>query len=389
MVLQKALNIEDVRRLARRRLPRGMFEFIDRGTEDEVGLRHARCLLDGVKLRPRVLVDVSDRSPEVSYFDRQRPLPIVVAPTGLAGLMWYQGEVELARAAATAGIPFCVSTQSITSVEEIADKAGGELWFQLYVLKDRSITNTFLDQARAAGVETLILTVDTAVSPKREYNTRNGFGIPFQPNLRGIADIAFHPCWLATVLGRYALHGGMPTFAHYPPEFRGKITRRSIEPRLRLADDVTWEELRELRRKWQGRLIVKGILREDDALRALGCGVDAIVVSSHGSRNLDGAVQPVNVLPRIADAVNDRMVIFADGSVRRGADVVKLLSLGARAVFVGRSILFGTAAGGQRGAERVMEILRDEIDRTMAFVGCTRLPDLGPGDIFIRFDECR
>lgn len=384
MTLHSALNIEDVRQLARRRLPRGMFEFIDRGTENEVGLARVRRLLDDVQLRPLTLVDVSRRSPEVEFFDRRRPLPIIAAPTGLAGLMWYQGEIELAQAAAKAGIPFCVSTQSITSVEEIADKAGGELWFQLYVLKDRAITDSFLDRAKAAGAETLILTVDTAVSPKREYNTRNGFGIPFKPNLRGTIDAALHPRWLAGVLGRYMLNGGMPTFPHYPEGFRDKITRTTIADRLRLADDVTWEELSELRKKWPGRLIVKGILREDDALRAHGCGADAIVVSSHGSRNLDSAVQPVDVLARIVEAVNDRMVVFADGGVQRGSDVIKLLALGAKAVFVGRSILFGTAAGGQRGAECVIEILKDEIDRTMAFMGCRSLANLKRDDIFIR-----
>lgn len=376
-MIRKALNIDEVKDMARRVLPRGMFEFIERGTESETGLAATRQSLDGVRLHPSVLVDVSDRRQDVELLGQRQPLPLVVAPTGLAGLMWYEGEIELARAAARAGIPFCVSTQSITSVEDIAAKAGGRLWFQLYILKDRALTETFVERARAAGSDTLMVTVDTVVSPKREYNTRNGFGIPFNPNLRGVVDLASHPGWLLRVLGRYLRAGGIPTYPHYPPEFRRKITRDALSEGLRLADDVTWEEIAALRRRWQGRFIIKGILREDDARRAADCGADAIVVSSHGARNLDAAVPPVEVLPAIADAVGERLTVLADGGVRRGSDVVKLLALGARAVLIGRSTLYGTAVAGEAGAARVIEILRDEIDRTMAFTGCTRIEDIG------------
>lgn len=376
-MIRKALNIDEVKDMARRVLPRGMFEFIERGTESETGLAATRQLLDDVRFRPSVLVDVSDRRQDVELLGQRQPLPLVVAPTGLAGLMWYEGEIELARAAAKAGIPFCVSTQSITSVEDIAGRAGGRLWFQLYILKDRALTETFVERARAAGSDTLMVTVDTVVSPKREYNTRNGFGIPFNPNLRGVVDLASHPGWLLRVLGRYLRAGGIPTYPHYPPEFRRKITRDAMSAGLRLADDVTWEEIAALRRRWPGRFIIKGILREDDARRAADCGADAIVVSSHGARNLDAAVPPVEVLPAIADAVGERLTVLADGGVRRGSDVVKLLALGARAVLIGRSTLYGTAVAGEAGAARVIEILRDEIDRTMAFTGSTRIEDIG------------
>ena len=374
-----ALNVEEIRRLARRRLPRGMFEYIDRGTEDEVALGATRSALDGVKLHPRVLTDVSRRDPAVELFGRRQPSPLIVAPTGLAGLMWYEGEVELAKAAAAAGVPFCVSTQSITPVETIAAKSGARLWFQLYVLNDRKLTERFVDRARDAGAEALILTVDTVVSPKREYNIHNGFGIPMRATWRGGLDLATHPMWLWTVLGRYLRNGGIPTYAHYPPEFRRKITRDALSDAVRLADDMTWDDLRQLRRRWSGRLIVKGVLRADDAIRAADCGADAIVVSNHGGRNLDGAVSPIVALPEIVQAVGHRLTVLADGGVRRGSDVVKLMALGARGVLVGRSVLFGTAVAGQAGATHVLNLLQDEIGRTLALLGCPSFDGIRDG----------
>jgi (S)-mandelate dehydrogenase len=378
-VYRSALNVEEIRRLARRRLPRGMFEYIDRGAEDEVALTATRTALDGVKLYPRVLTDVSRRDLGVELFGRRQALPLVVAPTGLAGLMWYEGEVELAKAAAAAGVPFGVSTQSITPIETIAEKAGGRLWFQLYVLNDRKITERFVDRARNAGAEALILTVDTAVPPKREYNIHNGFGIPMRATWRGGIDLASHPAWLARVLARYLLKGGIPTYAHYPQEFRRKITRDALSDAVRLADDMSWEDLRALRRRWSGRLIVKGVLRAEDAVRAAECGADAIVVSNHGGRNLDGAVSPVEVLPEIVQAAGRRLTVLADGGVRRGSDVVKLMALGAQAVLVGRSVLFGTAVAGQAGATHVLNLLQDEISRTLALLGCPSFDRIGDG----------
>jgi len=369
----RKLNVEEMRQAARRILPRGMYEFIDRGTEDERALPAARAALDAVKFRPNVLVDVSRRDQSVELFGTRLPLPIIAAPTGLAGLMWYRGEIELARAAAKAGIPFCVSTQSITSIADIAAGAGGQLWFQLYILNDRAITETFVEAAREAGSQTLILTVDTCVSPKREYNTHNGFGIPLAPNLRAALDFARHPGWCWNVMARYLRGPGMPSYAHYPPAFRNKITRAPLGEALRLADDVTWTEIAALRRNWPGRFVIKGILRPDDAQRAVDCGADGIVVSNHGGRNLDSAVAPARALPMIAERVGDQITVLADGSVRRGSDIVKLLALGARAVLVGRALLYGMAVGGCDGASRVIDILRDEVDRTMAFMGCSRL----------------
>ncbi len=373
---RNALNIDDLRAMARRRLPKGIFEYVDRGTEDEISLRGNRQALDALKLVPSVLVDVSGRTQEADVFGHRQAMPLVIAPTAAAGLMWHDGEVQLARAAAQAGIPFCVSTQSMTTIEKIAE-TGARLWFQLYVWRDRKLTHALMDRARDAGAETLVLTADTVVSPKREYNQHNGFGIPLKPSLRGAIDVASHPRWLLSVLLRALMTEGVPTYAHYPAEFRTAITRVASSDALKLADNVTWEEVAELRRRWQGRLIVKGILRADDAQKAVDCDVDGIVVSNHGARNLDIAPSPIDVLPRIVDKVGDRLVVFADSSVRRGSDVVKLLASGAKAVLVGRSVLFGLATNGEAGAMHALELLKAEIDNTMALLGRTTVPGLG------------
>ncbi|KAA0677951.1 alpha-hydroxy acid oxidase [Roseomonas genomospecies 6] len=369
------LNIDDLRRSARRFLPRGMFEYIDRGTEDETALARLRQSFDRCELMPRVLIDTGDRSLDAPLFGRRRPLPFVIAPTAAAGLVRFGGEVLLARAAAAAGIPFCVSTQSITAIEEIA-ASGAELWFQLYVWRDRDLTHALLDRVAGCGAETLLLTVDTAVSPKREYNQRNGFGVPVTPSLRGALDVALHPVWAWTVLLRCLRTGGWPAYAHYPAEFRGRITESVAHDRVRLCDRLSWSDVADLRQRWRGRIIVKGVLSPDDARRAAEAGVDAIVVSNHGGRNLDSAPSPLAVLPRIADAVGDRLTLLADSGVRRGSDAAKLLAAGAEAVLLGRAPLFGLASDGQQGAERALAILGDELDRTMALLGCRTVADL-------------
>ncbi|PGH57764.1 alpha-hydroxy-acid oxidizing enzyme [Azospirillum palustre] len=372
---QACLNIDELRLRARRFLPRGLFEYIDRGTEDETSLRRLRDSFAQAELTPRVLVDCSGRQTGVTLFGRDRPMPFVVAPTAAAGLVRYDGEVLLARAARAAGIPFGVSTQSITSIEAIAE-SGAELWFQLYVWRDRSLTHGLLDRVAACGVDTLILTVDTAVSPKREYNRHNGFSVPVTPSLRGALDVARHPAWAVGVLLRLLANGGWPGYAHYPAQFRTRITDAAAHDPIRLCDRVNWDDVAELRRRWRGRIILKGLLAPEDALRAAAAGVEAIVVSNHGGRNLDCAPSPLTVLPRIMDAVGDRLTVLADSGVRRGSDAAKLLAAGAAAVLLGRAPLFGLAAGGQAGAEHALAILRDELDLTMGLLGCRTVADL-------------
>ena len=372
----RILNVEDARQAARRRLPRGLFEYVDRGCEDEVSILANRRRLDAIALSPAVLVDVTGTSTEAELLGKRQPSPIIIAPTAVAGLVWHDGEIALARAAPRAGIPFCVSTQSITSIERIATESGADLWFQLYVWNDRRRMLNLLDRAWAAGAETLVLTADTAVVPTREYNLRNGFGIPLTASWRAALDVALHPRWAVAVMLRALATSGVPTYAHYPAEFRTRLGREALSDEVGLAKDVTWDDVRLLRERWRGKLVVKGVLRVEDALTACAHGVDAIVVSNHGARNLDCAPGPTEVLPRIAEAVGERMEIFADSGVRRGADIARFLALGARGVMIGRATLYGVAMGGDGGAARVLDLLSAELRMTMGMLGAQKLADI-------------
>jgi isopentenyl diphosphate isomerase/L-lactate dehydrogenase-like FMN-dependent dehydrogenase len=371
-----ALNIDDLRALARRRLPRGIFDYVDRGAEDEIGLARLRRAFDDLVFHPRVLVDVGNRDLSTTLFGRRQALPLVIAPTAAAGLVHFQGEIELARAAAAAGIPFTIATGSITEMERIRAASTGDLWFQLYMWHERPLSFQLIDRARAAGIETLVLTVDTPALPIREYNTRNGYEVPIRATLRGGIDMLLHPRWVFGMLLHTILTEGVPTYRHYPAGFRSKITRLATWEQVRLADTLGWDDLRDLRRRWPGRLILKGVLRPDDAVRAVAAGVDGIVVSSHGARNLDAAVPPLQVLPAIAEAVAGRATLLADSGVRRGADILKLMALGADAVLIGRAPLYGLSAAGMAGARQALDILRREMDATLGLLGCRSPADL-------------
>ena len=250
---------------------------------------------------------------------------------------------------------------------------------QIYRHHDRSIADQLIDRAARVGAEAIVITVDMPVLPKREHNSRNGL-VPLQPRMRTVVDVALHAPWFFNVLCRYLVADGMPCFEHYPGDYRTPITRPRKE-QARVADNVTWDEIASIRRRWPGKFILKGITRPEDALLAAEHGADAIVVSNHGGRNLDFAVTAARALPRIADAVGTRLTVLADGGVRRGSDVVKLVALGAKGVLVGRSALYGVAVGGRAGAEHVLEILNDEILRTMAYLGKTRVAALSRSDL--------
>jgi len=368
---RSAYNIADLREIARKRLPRGVFEFVDRGTEDEVSLRHNLEALRNIRFRPRTLVDVSARSQAMELFGKRHAMPIAIAPTGSAGLTWYEGEIALAKAAAQASIPFTLATGSMTAMEKVAAEAGGTLWFQLYMWPDRSLSHKLVDRARAAGFEGLVVTVDSPVPPSREYNLHNAFTLPFSITRRNAADMLTHPRWLLTVLSRYLVTTGMPRYQNYPTEMKQKITALPMGRSMALNDSLTWNDLRELRRLWPHRLMAKGVLTAEDAKLAADCGVDAVIVSNHGGRVVDGTRAPIEVLPEVVDAVGKRVEVIVDSGFRRGTDIVKALALGARAVFIGRATLYGTAAGGQAGAARAIALLREEIDRTLALLGCT------------------
>jgi isopentenyl diphosphate isomerase/L-lactate dehydrogenase-like FMN-dependent dehydrogenase len=371
------LNADDYRRRAHRVLPRGLFEYIDRGTEDETALTRLRASLDGITLLPLVLTGHDRRQLETTLLGQRITAPLLVAPTALAGLVAHDGETKLARAASRVGIPVCISTQSVTTVETIRRGAPDSmLWFQLYVWRDRALTARLLERARACGCENLIVTVDAPVSPNREYNQRNGFAIPFAPGLRSVIDMALHPRWLLGVLMRYLVSEGIPTYGHYPDEFRGAITRPSIAEAVRLEHRLNWDDMRWLRDIWPGKLIVKGVLALKDAETAAEIGADAIVVSAHGGRNLDCLPTPAECIPAIADAVKGRLTVLADSGARRGTDVLKYLALGADAVLLGRLPLWGLAADGESGAEAVLRMILREMDTAMAFLGADRIAAL-------------
>jgi isopentenyl diphosphate isomerase/L-lactate dehydrogenase-like FMN-dependent dehydrogenase len=372
----KAYNIFDLRKMALKRVPKGLFEFVDRGTEDEVSLRNNRAVFDRIRLKPRNLVDVSKRSQEVTLFGKKHKMPIVIAPTGTAGLMWYEGEIALARAAAAAGIPFTLATGSMTSMEKVAEEAGGTLWFQLYMWPDRSLSHKLVERARAAGYEALVVTVDGVVPGNREYNLRNGFTIPFTFTRGNITDVLLHPRWLFGVLARYLVTTGMPRYQNYPTDIKYRITAGPMGRSSMRNDSLSWDDLRALRKLWPHRLMVKGLLHPQDAAMAADCGADGVIVSNHGGRNLDTAISPIEALPDVVDAVGKRVTVLVDSGFRRGTDVAKALAMGAQAVMVGRSTLYGVAAGGEEGARRAIDLFRGEIDRVIALLGCTSVAEL-------------
>jgi (S)-mandelate dehydrogenase len=372
-IFRFANSIDSVRELAKKRLPKGLFEFVDRGSDDELAIINNRAAFDRVKFRPRSLVDVSGRSAETTVLGQTIGMPLAIAPTGAAGLVWYQGEMALAKAAAVAKVPFTLATRSMSAMEDIAAKAGGTLWLQLYTQRNRQDCYDVVERAEKAKFQGLVLTVDTPTNPSRDYNDRNGYSLPFKYTVRGITDILRHPRWFAGVIGRYYANGGLPRFENLPGR---RTINEGISPTQMLSDDLTWRDIEEYRRRWRGKLIVKGILHPDDAKRAAQLGADAIVVSNHGGRNLDGSMAPLEALPDVVDAVGNRAEVFMDGGIRRGADIAKAVALGAKCVLIGRPTLYGTAVAGEIGATHVLNNLKKELLYTLATLGVPKISEL-------------
>lgn len=374
MDLSKAINIEDLRQLARKRLPRAIFDFFDGGAEDETTLRGNRAAFERVRLLPKVLVNVSAIDMKADFWGRPSALPLAIAPTGGISAGRAGAELMLARAAKAFGVPFTLATPSAFTLERVAEEVGGRLWFQLYAVREREFREKLVARARAAGYEALLVTVDLPVSGKRERDPHNGFRTPYSPNWRNSRDVLFKPAWLFEIV-RHGLPG-MANFEGYrfsTPKGTDIATAvgREMDPAL------DWQAVRRLRDLWPGKLFLKGVERPDDAERAAAAGCDGIVVSNHGGRQLDGAAATLDALPQVSRAVGKRMMVLLDGGVRRGVDILKARALGAHGVLTGRATLFGTMAGGEAGALRALEILSSELERAMQLCGARSLAEIG------------
>ena len=374
--LEQAVSIEDLRRMAQRRLPRAIFDFFDGGAEDEVTLRENRAAFERVRLLPKVLVNVAQVDLRTHIFGQESKLPLAIGPTGGIGAGRPGADLMLARTASAFGIPYTLATPATASIERIAEEVGSaRRWFQLYVVRDRDFRHKLVQRAWNAGYEALFVTVDLAVSGKRERDPRNGFVTPYRPNWRNSRDVLTRPGWLLDIM-----RNGLPTMANFEGyKFSStKVTDIATAVGREMDASFDWEELKRLRERWPGKLVLKGVERPDDAERALALGCDGVVVSNHGGRQLDGAAPSLEALPDVVRAVGSRMTVLLDGGVRRGADILKARALGAQAVLVGRATLFGVMAGGEAGALRALEILSSELERTMKLCGVRSIEEIGP-----------
>jgi isopentenyl diphosphate isomerase/L-lactate dehydrogenase-like FMN-dependent dehydrogenase len=360
----------DFRTAARRRLPRTVFDFIDGGAEEEVTLRANREAIRRIRFRPKVLADVAERDTGTDLFGAKMSAPFAVAPMGGLGVAAASAEVAIARACAQALIPYTLSMVAGVSIDHLRSAAPtANLWFQLYALDDEGLNRAILARAQAAGFRALLITVDTQVIPKRLRDLRNGFALPPPLNLRAIIDALTRPGWLAKVYFGAGLPG-VPVLAAERPELADPATAiRFLSEHRRQG--LRPSDLLALRDMWKGPLLLKGVSRSDDAVLALECGVDGIILSNHGGRNLDSAAPPIDLLPEVIEAVNHRSAVLIDGAFWRGGDIVKALAYGASAVLLGRPVAYAVSAAGEAGVSHLISMLIDEIGRTMGFLGCT------------------
>jgi len=371
--VQHCYSIADLRALARRKLPRAVFDFYDGGAEDERTLANNARAFDRWQLAPRVLVDVANASTACTLLGSAAAMPAAIAPTGAAGFGWRGADLALARAAARLGIPYTLSSSATTTIETIADKAPGRLWFQAYVLRNQDFFWKLIERARQADYEALVITVDLPVGGKRERDFRNHFSIPFRFTPRNMLDFASRPRWAFDMLLR-----GMPVMENLRGLEAAATNATAIASSVGRSYDPAfdWARLAEVRDRWPRKLIVKGVSRGDDAQRLAAMGVDAIVVSNHGGRQLDGAVPSLQALSEVLEGVAGRVPVLVDGGIRRGTDIAKALALGAHGVLLGRATLFGAVAAGDAGAQRALDILHDELLRTMRLCGAPTLLQL-------------
>lgn len=359
-------NIADLRELARKRVPRAFFEYADRGSYDESTLRENRRAFDRIRFRQRVRADVDQRSLATTVLGQPLSMPLAIAPTGLTGLQHGSGEIHGARAAAKAGIPFCLSTMSICSIEQVRAATDTPFWFQVYVMRDRGFTRELIRRARAAECSALMLTADLTVQGQRHREIKNGLSVPPKVTLRNLFDIASKPRWAWNVW-----RAPSRSFGNLDGKVQGADSLTTLAQWIARQFDPTlnWDDLAWIRELWPGKLIIKGILDPEDAKLAVQHGVDAIVVSNHGGRQLDGAPATIDVLPAIVDAVAGGTEVLFDSGITSGQDLLKALALGARAGLIGKAFLYGLGAGGEAGVTQAIELIRKELSTTMALTG--------------------
>ncbi len=365
--------VEDLRKQMQRRVPRMFFDYCESGSWTESTLQTNETDLQAIKFRQRVAIDVSERSTAMKMLGQDVPMPVALAPTGLTGMQHADGEILAAQAAEAFGVPFTLSTMSICSIEDVAANTSKPFWFQLYVMRDRNFIRNLVERAKAANCSALMITLDLQIMGQRHKDVRNGLSAPPKLTLGNIMNLATKPSWCLGMLGTRRRQ-----FRNIVGHVEGvkdmsslaDWTASQFDPRL------SWEDVAEIRRMWDGKVILKGILDAEDAKQAVNVGADAIVVSNHGGRQLDGAASSIAALPAIVDAVGDKTEVWMDGGIRTGQDVLRAVALGARGTLIGRAFLYGLGAGGRAGVTRVLEILHKELDLTMALCGRSNLSEV-------------
>jgi L-lactate dehydrogenase (cytochrome) len=364
--MAQPLTIEDLRLLAKRRVPRMFYDYADSGAWTEGTYRANEADFAAIKLRQRVAVDMTDRTLESTMIGEKVAMPVAIAPTGMTGMQHADGEILAAKAAAKAGVPFTLSTMSICSLEDIANHVGNPFWFQLYVMKDRDFSARLIERAKRAGVTALVLTLDLQILGQRHKDIRNGLSAPPKPTLANLINLAFKPRWclkmldtprrsFGNIVGHVSGVADMSSLSSW--------TADQFDPKL------DWDDVKRIKEQWGGKLILKGILDPEDAEMAAQSGADALIVSNHGGRQLDGALSSIAALPAIVDQVGNRIEVLFDGGIRSGQDIIKALALGAHGTFIGRAFLYGLGAMGEEGVTRCLDIIRKELDVTMALCG--------------------
>ena len=379
-------NVEDLRQLAKRKVPKAIFEYIDHGSYDQLSLKANRKDLDAVRFRQRVLIDADNRSLATTMLGEKVSMPLAIAPTGLTGLMHGNGEMLAAKAAEAAGIRYTLSTMSICSIEDVRSVTKTPFWFQLYVFKDRGFSESVIERAKEAGCSALFLTVDLPMRGQRHCDIKNGLQVPPRLTARNAFDIVTKPRWLAGVLmGRRKSFGNVD----HSLKNKGGIWAAGRWGGDNFDRSLSWDDVNWIRKLWPGKLVLKGILDPEDAKRAAAMGVDGIVVSNHGGRQLDGTPGTATVLPRIADAVRDRLEVLFDGGVRSGQDVLKALALGAHGCLIGRAYLYGLAAMGEAGVAKAISLIAEELKVGMSLTGVRDVADIGRDILYDNYDDPR